>query len=251
MISVCILTKNCAATLPKTLESVRSFPEVILLDNGSTDDTIQIAKSYPNVRVFLSPFLGFGPLRNHAAGLASSDWILALDSDEALSPSLLEEIQKLSLNEKTAYAMPRHNYYNQKKIEGCGWGKELVVRLYHRQRVRFSPSQVHEKLESFPVIHLRSPLQHTPYRSTSDFLYKMQSYSTLFAEEWRGKKTSSFSKALFHGAFAFFRSYLLKGGFLDGKEGVLISFYNANTAFYKYIKLMEINALDHRDSSSS
>lgn len=251
MISVCILTKNCAKTLPASLESVRSFPEVIVLDNGSTDDTVQIARAYPNVRVFLSAFLGFGPLRNHAAHLAQSDWILALDSDEVLSPSLIEEIKKLPLDAHRAYALPRHNYYNKKRIRGCGWGKDEVVRLYHRQMVRFSPSQVHEKLERFPTLRLRAPLLHTPYHSTADFLSKMQTYSTLFAEEWRGKKESSFSKALRHGLFAFARSYLFKGGIWDGKEGFLISWYNANTAFYKYLKLMEMNALPSRLPPSS
>lgn len=243
MISVCILTKNAAATLKATLESVRSFEEVILLDNGSTDETLQIAKSFPNVQIHTSPFIGFGPLRNKAALIARNDWILSLDSDEILSEALIEELNKIELKPENAYFFPRHNYYNKKRIKGCGWDPERIARLYNRKTAKFSLSQVHEKLESEHFFHLRSPILHTPYRSTADFLAKMQHYSTLFAEQYRGKRRSSFAIALAHGLFAFFRSYILKRGLFCGREGFLISLYNANTSFYKYLKLAELNNL--------
>ncbi len=241
MISVCILTKNSAASLGKTLDSVRPFSEVLLLDNGSTDNTLAIASAYPNVKIHQSPFVGFGPLRNKAAALASHDWILAIDSDEIVSPALASEIFALRLD--GAYLIPRHNFYNGKRIRGCGWDPEAVVRLYNRQQTRYSDAAVHEALLVPPheAIRLKSPLLHTPYRSTSDFLAKMEHYSTLFARQYAGKRKSSFAKALGHGAFAFFRSYLLKRGWLCGKEGFIISFYNGSTAFYKYLKLAEAN----------
>lgn len=241
MISVCILTKNSAASLSKTLDSVRPFAEVVLLDNGSTDNTLAIASAYPNVKIHQAPFIGFGPLRNKAAALASHDWILALDSDEIVSPALATEIFSLKL--AGAYLIPRHNFYNGKRIRGCGWDPEAVVRLYDRRQTRYSEAPVHEALLVPPdqAIRLKSPLLHTPYRSISDFLAKMEHYSTLFAQQYAGKKKSSFAKALGHGAFAFFRSYLLKRGWLCGKEGFLISFYNGSTAFYKYLKLAEAN----------
>ncbi len=243
MTTVCILTKNVAATLEKTLNSTRPFSEVLLLDNGSTDETLAIAKNFSNVRIFNSPFIGFGPLRNRAAELASSDWILALDSDEVLSPPLFEELQSLKRDPKMVYRFPRHNFYNEKRILGCGWGKEQVARFYNRKFTQFSSSQVHEKLESALSIALKSPILHTPYRSTSDFLIKMEHYSTLFAKEHRGKKRASFPIAIAHASFAFIRSYLIKGGIFGGKEGFLISLYNANTALYKYLKLAELNKL--------
>lgn len=242
-ISVCILTKNCEATLPSTLASLSLFPEVVLLDNGSTEDTLKLAKGFPNVKIFESPFLGFGPLRNRAAQLASNDWILALDSDEILSPSLIEELLSIPLDSQKVYSIPRHNFYNGKRIRGCGWDPERVLRLYHRQRTSYSDAPVHESLLSsqMKLIPLKHPLLHTPYRSTADFLSKMQHYTTLFAEQYRGKRRSSFAKALGHGFFAFFRSYILKRGFLCGKEGFIISLYNGNTAFYKYLKLSELS----------
>ena len=239
MITVCILTKNSAASLGRTLESVRAFPEVVILDNGSTDKTLAIASAYPNVKIHQAPFIGFGPLRNKAAELASNDWILALDSDEIVSPSLASEIFSLKLEQ--AYLIPRHNFYNGKRIRGCGWDPEAVVRLYDRRETRYSDAAVHEALLVSPrqAFRLKSPLLHTPYRSTSDFLAKMEHYSTLFAQQYAGKRKSSFAKALGHGAFAFFKSYLLKRGWLCGKEGFIISFYNGSTAFYKYLKLAE------------
>lgn len=243
MISVCILTKNAAPTLKAALDSVQSFPEVIILDNGSTDETLNLAKTYPNVRIFSLPFIGFGPLRNKAAKFASHDWILCLDSDEVLSPALVQELHFLRLEPQTAYFFPRHNYYNGKRILGCGWDPEKIARLYHRGSAGFSESQVHEKLIANQFIHLNAPILHTPYRSTSDFLSKMQHYSTLFAQQHEGKKHSSFAIALAHGLYAFFRSYILKKGIFCGKEGFLISLYNANTTFYKYLKLAELNNL--------
>jgi len=241
MISVCILTKNAAPTLKATLDSVRFFPEVLILDNGSTDETCVIAQSYPNVRIITSPFIGFGPLRNKAAELATHDWILSLDSDEVVSPLLLTEIQDLHKSDLIAYIFPRHNYYNGKRIRGCGWDPEHIARLYHRGTARYSDAQVHEALIAGQTFTLQFPLLHTPYRTTADFLSKMQHYSTLFAEQYRGKRKSSFWKALLHALYAFIRSYFLKRGMFCGKEGFVISLYNANTTFYKYMKLAELN----------
>jgi hypothetical protein len=182
-------------------------------------------------------------LRNLAASLAQNDWILALDSDEILSSPLLVELASLKLDPTCAYAIPRHNFYNGKQIKGSGWHPEWVVRLYHRKKTAYSNTAVHESVLTDPVkvVRLQHPILHTPYRATADFLAKMQHYSTLFAEQNRGKKRSSVSKAAGHAIFAFFKSYVLQRGILDGKEGFIISLYNANTAFYKYLKLAEIN----------
>ena len=106
---------------------------------------------------------------------------------------------------------------------------------------------VHESVlrKNLKVIQLKHPIFHTPYRTTFDFLAKMQHYSTLFAEQNQNKKKSSLAIAFTHATFAFFKSYFLQRGFMDGKEGFIISLYNANTAFYKYIKLKELNQKKH------
>lgn len=249
MISVCILTKNSASTLEKALQSALRFDEIIVLDSGSEDETIEIAQKYPKVRIHTSPFLGFGPLRDLAALFAKNDWILALDSDEELSEELVDEIQGLFLDEEKVYAMRRKNFFRGKQMRCCGWGGDVVIRLYHKNHARFGSKLLHESIEKKRKVLLKGCLYHTPYRSTSDFLAKMQHYSTLFAEENQGKKRSSFPKAFFHGTFSFLKSYFVKKGIFYGVEGFLLSLYNANTAFYKYLKLSEANL--HREGKEA
>ncbi len=242
MITVTILTKNSAETVRKTLESVRSFDEVIVLDSGSEDATVAIAQSFANVTVHRRPFCGFGPMHNSASELSSNDWILSVDSDEALTQELVQEISTLKLNPECVYAILRHNFYNGKQILWCGgWHPDWVVRLYNRKKSSFCNAKVHEKIltDGLSIHRLKYPLVHTPYRSISDFLYKMQHYSTLFAEERSAHKSSSVLNALLHSWGAFFKSYILKRGFLGGREGFIISLYNGHTTFYKYLKLWE------------
>ena len=241
MISVCILSKNSSATIAQTLESIRGFPEVLILDNGSTDNTREIALGYPNVKIIEAPFIGFGPMRNKIAAMAANDWILALDSDETITPELLQEIHATELKRKTAYSMARDNYYNGKHIKGCGWSPDRVVRLYNRQDTHYSSALVHESVLTHPlIVHpLKAPMKHVPFRTTAEFLAKMQNYTTLYAEQ--ENKKSSVGKAIAHSLFAFIRSYFFKRGFLLGKEGFIISLYNSNSVFYKYLKLWEKN----------
>jgi glycosyltransferase involved in cell wall biosynthesis len=244
MISVTILTKNCEETLAATLASVQTFSEVIVYDSGSTDRTLEIARSFPNVKIIQGTFNGFGPTHNAATASASHDWILSIDSDEVLTPELSAEIARLDLDRNRVYQIPRHNYLNGKWIRWCGgWHPDPVVRLYHRRATQFSDDAVHEKvlIGTLKLTPLTSPLLHTPYRRMEDFLTKMQTYSTLFANQHRGKKSSSIGKALTHGTSAFLKSYLFKRGFLGGKEGLIISLYNGHTSFYKYMKLLESN----------
>ena len=244
MISVTILTKNAERTLKKTLDSTRAFSEVLLLDTGSTDATLEIAADYPNVTVHEAKFIGFGPLHNLVSALASNNWILSLDSDESLSPLLIEEIQGLALDSKCVYSFERQNTFNGKRIKGCsGWYPDRVNRLYNRKETEFTHELVHEKIkvEGLSEIALKHPAFHTPYLEIDDFLAKMQTYSSLFARQHSSKEALSLWKAVLHGWFAFFKSYFLKRGFLAGKEGFIISAYNGHTAYYKYLKLDERN----------
>ncbi len=243
MISVTILTKNGGKTLEQVLKSVKCFDEVIILDTGSTDETLEIAKKFFNVRVHMTSFNGFGPLHNTAANLAKHDWILSIDSDEVVTEPLANEILSLELDPNRVYSFPFHNFFNGKFIKWCGWYPDRHVRLYHKKSTSFSDNFVHEKVltEGLQEVKLKNPVHHFSYNSISDFLRKMHSYSDLFAEQNWGKKRSSFTKALLHGFYAFFKSYFIKRGFLGGKEGYIISVYNSQTAFYKYLKLAERN----------
>ena len=225
------------------LAALQLFDEVVVCDTGSKDSTLEIARRFPNVVIYERPFIGFGPTHNVASSLAKHDWILSVDSDEIVTQSLAQEIQGLSLTRGSVYSFPRHNEYRGKWIRWCGWHPDRQIRLYNRLDTKFTDAQVHEAVEASHLnkVPLSSPLRHYSYANVHDFLEKMQTYSTLFALQNQGKKSSSLAKAIAHGLYTFFKSYLLKRGFMGGQEGFEISLYNANTAFYKYLKLAEAN----------
>lgn len=243
MISVTILTKNSQNYLREVLEALRSFPEVVIYDTGSKDETLDIAKNFSNVTIYEAPFEGFGPSHNKASALAKYEWILSIDSDEIVTEEMAHEIWRGKLDPACVYSFPRHNWYNGKFIKWCGWYPDRQIRLYHRSQTRFSDAQVHEAVitDGMKIVQMESPIKHYSYACMADFLTKMQTYSCLFAKQNVGKKHSSPLKAISHGCFAFFKSYILKKGILGGYEGFVISAYNAHTAFYKYIKLYEYN----------
>lgn len=242
-ISVTILTKNSRKHLERVLTALNSFDEVVIFDNGSQDDTLEIAARFPNVSIHKGAFTGFGPTHNQASALACNDWILSIDSDEVVTQAMADAIASQSLDPSCVYAFQRHNYYNGKFIRWCGWHPESVVRLYNRTRTRFDDAQVHEAImtKGMRIAHMDAPMLHFSYDSHSHFLSKMQSYSDLFAKQYQGKRKSSPCKAVLHGIGAFLKAYLLKRGFMGGYEGFVISIYNGNTAFYKYVKLYEAN----------
>lgn len=250
MISVTILTKNSQRYLPEVLASVAGFDEVLIFDNGSTDHTLEIAASFPNVVIKKGEFAGFGPTHNLASALAKNDWILSLDSDEIVTRELWKEINALTLDERSVYSFPRRNFYNGKFIKWCGWHPDRQVRIYNKKKTRFTEAQVHESIisEGMNLVELKHPIHHFSYASQSEFLAKMQSYSELFANQNCGRKKGSPCKAVLHGFGAFLKAYIIKRGFLGGYEGFMISAYNGNTAFYKYLKLYEANKkLDKED----
>ena len=123
-ISVTMPVKNAEKYLAQSLAALSDFAEVIVLDNGSSDATMQIAAGFANVRLHQSPFIGFGPLKNLAASLAEHDWILNIDSDEIVPPELAAEIAALALDENTVYALPRLNHYCGRPIRSCGWSPD-------------------------------------------------------------------------------------------------------------------------------
>lgn len=242
-ISVTVLAKNSEKYIKEVFQALSPFGEVLLYDTGSTDSTIEIGQKFANVRVLQKPFIGFGPTHNLASEAAKHDWILSIDSDEIVTPELVKAISKENPNSEAVYSFPRHNYFNGKFIKWCGWYPDRQIKLYNKTRTKFSNDQVHEAIisKNMRLISLQAPIIHYSYGSISDFLLKMQSYSTLFANQNKGKKKSSLTKALSHGFFAFFKSYILKKGFLCGYEGYVISAYNGHTAYYKYLKLLEAN----------
>jgi glycosyltransferase involved in cell wall biosynthesis len=235
------LTKNSEKYLKESLDSLVEFDEVLILDNGSTDKTVEIALTYSNVKVVISEFIGFGALKNLAVESAKNDWILSIDSDEILSKALLKEIKRADLKDiNSIYLIRRLNHYRRKTIRCCGWYPDIVPRLFNRRHTSFTDAMVHESVivqKESKKIELKGEILHYPFDSVEDLIDKMQRYSSLYAKE--SSKSSSPLKALFRATFAFFKNYFLQKGFLYGFEGLLISVSNANGVFYKYMKLYE------------
>ncbi|MTI29581.1 glycosyltransferase family 2 protein, partial [Xanthovirga aplysinae] len=242
-ISVTVITKNSQKTLSRCLKALKDFDEIILLDNGSTDNTFKIASSFPNVRTFRHEFIGFGPLKRLASSYASNDWILSIDSDEVVSNRLAKSLLNTHLEENTVYSFLFKNYYKNKHINACGWENNIKNRLYNRKHTNFTQNKIHEHIDitKSKTIQLKGHLDHYPYHSVSDLIKKGDLYTELFAKENRFRKKASALKAFYKGAFSFFRNYILNRGFLYGAEGLLISIANASGTFYKYIKLREYN----------
>jgi len=243
LISVTILTKNSEKHIARCLTALAPFSEIILLDNGSTDNTITIAAEFSNVLIRRAPFIGFGPLKNLAASYATHNWILSVDSDEVLSPELVQNIVTRNLQPNTVYQFLRHNYYGKRLINACGWENDYVLRLYHRQTTAFTPNEVHESIirDGLTIETIPGTMNHYSFANTGELLQKLNQYTTLFAQENRLKKQSSVFKALYKAMWAFIRNYFLQRGFRYGFEGFLISACNANGSFYKYLKLHEAN----------
>jgi glycosyltransferase involved in cell wall biosynthesis len=242
-ITVTILTKNSEKYLEEVLKPLGDFNEVLLYDNGSTDRTCSIASQFPNVNIVRGTFDGFGITHNKASTAAKNDWILSIDSDEIVTSEMVQTIKTLALDPGSVYSFPRHNYFEGKWIRWCGWYPDRQYRLYNRKTTAFTTAEVHEAIivEGHTHVPLDAPLIHYSYANQNDFLAKMQSYSSLFAKQYAGKKKSSIPIAIGHGLAAFLKSYLIKRGFMGGAQGFMISIYNGNTAFYKYLKLREAN----------
>jgi len=240
-ISVVIITFNSESTLAKTLESLKNFKEVIIYDSNSTDNTVEIAQSFSNVKIFSGNFQGFGKTKNRALNLSSNSWVFSLDSDEFIDEVLEREIEQLNVsNSDIAFKIRRDNYILNRKIKFSGVGDDWLIRIFNREKYRFIDKAVHEYVDisdKYLIKKLKNSFSHTAVTDISQFLLKISKYSKLGAET-ENKKYSIF-QIILKSSFAFFRTYVLKLGFLDGWRGLLISVSYANGRFYKYIRLVK------------
>ncbi len=241
-ISVVIIAKDSQSTIEDVLKSLKEFKEVILYLNNSTDDTEKKAKEFYNVKIIDGEFLGFGKTKNKASSFSTNNWILSLDSDEVLTKEFVDSLKKIELNKSNIYQINRVNFYKSKQIKHC-WGDEKIVRLYNKEVTTFTDSDVHEKIISkgLEVKTIDGVVKHYPYSTIEQFVTKANTYSTLFAKNNVGKKSSSPSKALLNSIYSFIKTYIFKKGFLDGYIGLIIAYSHGVTNFYKYIKLYELN----------
>ncbi|MBS0622655.1 MAG: glycosyltransferase family 2 protein [Verrucomicrobia bacterium] len=243
MISTTIVTRNCERMISEVLESLRWCDDIILIDRSSSDHTLEIAATFPNVRVERASLESIGNLFVHAASLAKHDWILTLFRNELPSPQLGRELQELLPDPNAIYSMPLRSHLNGKWIKRCGWSPNQRLRLYNRKHAHFAQVQgwatlMHDGRKEIP---LSSPLLRYPYESIADFIDRIQTRSRLYAVEHAHHEKGSLRKAFWRAGCAFFRSYLLKSGWLEGREGVIISMALAHRAFYSQLKLQELN----------
>ena len=242
-VSAVMIVKNGARTIRRSLESLREFGDVVVYDNGSTDGTQDIAREFANVRLIEGEFDGFGTTKNRAASYAANDWILIIDSDEVVDDELLHALKTRTLDPQTIYIVNFLAYYKEIQIRHCGWNNQKIRRLYNKSVTRFNDNAVHENIldEGMKKENIEGNMKHYSYMGISDFIVKVDRYSTLFAQGNAGKKFPTPAKAFFNGLYSFFRTYVLKRGFLDGYAGLVIAFSHMATNFYKYIKLYEMN----------
>ncbi|MDH3512909.1 MAG: glycosyltransferase family 2 protein [Gammaproteobacteria bacterium] len=237
-ISAVMICRNAEQTIAATLESLGRFSEVIVYDNGSTDRTVELARGFPNVSVHEGEFFGFGPTKNHAATLASNDWVFSIDSDERISKELLESIVAADLSsDKMAYSVHRANYLCGKLVRFSGWGNDWLIRLYNRNATGLTDAAVHEIVKppvGGNVRKINGDLFHDAVRQLGDFLVKIDRYSEIQREH--SVRTLLPVLICLRSAWAFIRTYLLRLGFLDGWRGLIIAICDANGVFFKYMK---------------
>jgi glycosyltransferase involved in cell wall biosynthesis len=238
-ITATIIALNEERNIARAIESLRCCDEILLMDSGSTDRTVEIAQKL-GARVIESPWPGYSKQKNLAAAQAANDWILSLDADEALSEALEGEIWQLRKNgpEYDAYTMPRMAQYLGRWILHSGWYPDRKVRLYRRDKAVWVGEFVHENVTvSGSVGHLKSNILHYTCESLSEHLRTLDRYTTLAAQEVVAQgEAVSWRKLIFEPGWTFLRTYLFQLGFLDGLEGLMIANMAAMYTFLKYAK---------------
>jgi len=243
-LSVIIIVKNEEHDIRSCLESISWADEIIVLDSGSTDKTVSIAKEVTD-KVYTSiDWQGFGVQKNRALAYASCEWVLSLDADEQVTDVLHHEITNAVQSANSfIYKLPRLSSYCGKFIRHSGWWPDYVTRLFKRGEAYFSNDLVHERLVfQGEVAKLTTPLLHVTYKDLDEVISKINQYSTLGAKNsFKKGIRGGLLTAIVHGFWAFIRTYIFRGGFLDGAEGLMLAISNAEVTYYRYLKLFYLS----------
>jgi glycosyltransferase involved in cell wall biosynthesis len=241
-LSAIIIVKNEAENIARCLASLDFVDEIVVLDSGSDDDTVEICRRFTD-KVFITDWPGFGPQKNRALARAQGEWVLSIDADEWVTPDLRAEILALLHADSTpclGYQIPRFSYYCGQLIRYGDWRSDCPLRLFKRGQAEFSPDLVHEsvRLSSGKVGRLCAFLEHDTFKNLDEMLVKMNLYSNLWATSaWKRGKRAGLTTAFTHSLWTFIRGYFLFGGFLDGKMGLILAISNAQGCYYRYLKL--------------
>jgi glycosyltransferase involved in cell wall biosynthesis len=242
-VTVTIITLDEAAHIADAIDSAAWADEVIVVDSGSADDTLAIARS-KGARTETRAWTGYVDQKNFAARLASHDWIFSLDADERIPPPLASEIRALLSTEpsRAGYRVPRVTFHLGRWVRTTDFYPDYQTRLYDRRRARWQGRYVHESVTvDGPSGQLTQELQHYSYRNLSDHLDRINQYTTLAARQmYEGGRRAGIVDLLLHPPAAFLRNYFLRRGFLDGTAGLILSAVNAYSVFVKFAKLREL-----------
>jgi len=243
-LSVAIITKNEENNIQRCLKSINWADEIVVLDSGSTDETVNICHQF-NCRVIQSDWKGFGKTKQLAMENTTNNWVLSIDADEVITTDLKIEIKHLLEKEPPykGYRIRRNSFYLGKQIRHCGWDKDFTLRLFNKNYGRFNDNLVHESFQTESAIgFLKSPMLHYTYTILDSHIEKMRRYAELSAEtSFRKGKKSSVCVSLLRGFLKFIKMYFLQLGFLDGKNGFLLSYNSGWGVYLKYLLLWEMN----------
>ncbi len=241
-LTVTVITRNEAERVPAALESVAWADEIVVVDSGSTDETAAVARRFTD-RVVERAWTGYIDQKNHAAGLASHDWIFSLDADERVTPELAREIRGVLSAEPVprGFRVPRVSCYLGRWIRTTDWYPDYQLRLYDRRHGRWSGRYVHESVEvGGPVGRLRCDLQHLPYRDIAHHLQTIDRYTTLAARQMaEDGRRAGLMDIVARPPLAFLRNYVVRGGVRDAGPGLVISLLNSYYVMLKFAKLWE------------
>ncbi|MCX7981277.1 MAG: glycosyltransferase family 2 protein [Syntrophales bacterium] len=244
-LSVAIITFNEEKNLPRALKSVTFASQVVVVDSGSCDRTLQIAEE-AGCEIYVKEWSGsFGEQKQFALNQCREPWILLLDADECVPPETAERIREICLSPEppaVGYSFPRKNFFQGRWIRHAGWWPDRVVRLFRRGKGRMSHAAVHEAvLVDGTIITLSTPLEHYTESDLTLILEKINRYSTLGAEmAFREGRTSTAAGAFMRAAVVFFQDYFIRLGFLDGYPGLTLAVTDAVNKFFKYAKLAQM-----------
>jgi glycosyltransferase involved in cell wall biosynthesis len=236
-LSAIIITRNEASNIGDCLDSLAFCDERIVVDSDSTDGTLLIARE-KGARVATHGWKGFGPQKNYALSLAHGDWVLSIDADERVTPELAQEIVKTIVEGRAdGFELSRRSSFCGRMMRHSGWFPDRVLRLFRRNRGRFTDDLVHERVVcDGKTARLKNVLLHYPVARLEDAIRRMDSYSTLGAAQIAPERKISFFTGIWHASFTFFRIYVLRLGFLDGAAGFLLAVANAEGTYYRYMK---------------
>ena len=239
-LSICIICKNEENKIAQCLKSVSWADEIIIVDSGSTDKTLEIARRFTDKIYTEVDWQGFGVQRRRAEEYANNNWVFAIDCDEIVSEKLkIEIIDKVNnAQDDDVFCVNRLTNFCGEFIYHSGWYPDIVARIYNKEKYRYNSALVQESLECNKVkkTHLKGELFHYQYDDLYQYINKRNRYASLSAEEKNRKgKKGSLTKATLSAIFAFIRHYILRAGFLDGRLGFVIAIIQMQYTFNKYL----------------